>query len=568
MKALPIILTTLLLTAFSFGVYSQDSQDPCTNCEGGSVTGTNASGLGTTPTATGHSSLAGGHTTTAAGAYSFAFGYRSKAIGSSSIAFGSMVEANTTSSIVIGQFLKSTATGGFLLGAGYGSTSPMINNNANTLMIGFNSQYPTLFISNSIGSESTGKIGIGNMTNPSSKLHIYSDEHEAAEINLEHRSTGSRQYSQVLLGTHSIRAGNAENMVFTPAKGRNFAFVTGNVGINTTAPTQALDVDGNLRLRNNASIGTWSNHSLSFNTNSASRMVILPNGNIGIATITPDTKLHIDGDITVSGLANEKGDQIVTSDRNGKLMLIPVNFSGDNLGNHIATQNLSLGEYGLTYNLNNEAGLKITKTNDIYIAKNLAVNENIAIRGGLYGYSPSNSENWNKLEIFGSTLPDAAKIEVCDGSGDYWRSIKFIVQGGTADYQFFINNRITMRVLSNKVEMGTDAIPTALNVYGIVNAREVKVSLGSWSDYVFEPGYKLRKLSDVEDFILANGHLPDIPSATTVIENGVNLGEMDALLLKKIEELTLYVIELEKNNNQISAEIEKLKTLVSSSKSQ
>jgi hypothetical protein len=110
---------------------------------------------------------------------------------------------------------------------------------------------------------------------------------------------------------------------------------------------------------------------------------------------------------------------------------------------------------------------------------------------------------------------------------------------------------MAMRVRSNKVEMGSDAIPTALNVYGIVNAREVKVSLDNWSDYVFEPGYNLRKLSDVEDFILIHGHLPDIPSASTVIENGVNLGEMDAMLLKKIEELTLYVIELQRQLDEI-----------------
>jgi hypothetical protein len=260
---------------------------------------------------------------------------------------------------------------------------------------------------------------------------------------------------------------------------------------------------------------------------------------------------------------------LVAADENGRLMAIEDSeVPGDNLGNHIATQNLSLGEYGLTYTTNNEAALKITKTNDIYIAKNLAVNENIAVKGGLYGYSPAGGENWNKLQIFGSSLPDAAKIEVCDGSGDNWRSIKFLVQGGTADYQFSINSKMTMRIRSNKIEMGSDEIPTALNVYGIVNAREVKVSLGSWSDYVFEPGYNLRKLSDVEDFILTHGHLPEIPSASSVIENGVNLGEMDALLLKKIEELTLYVIELQKNNEQMSTEIENLKTLVTSSKNQ
>ena len=298
MKALHIILTGLFLTAFSFAVHSQ-----CTNCQDATITGINASGLGTSPTATGHSSLAGGHTSLASGAYSFAFGYESKAIGSSSIAFGSMVEANTNSSVVIGQFLKSTATGGFLLGAGYGWNDPMINNSASTLMVGFNSQYPTFFVSSSNGSTSTGKIGIGNVTNPSSKLHLLADEHEAAEIKLEHRSTGIRQYAQVLLGTHSIRAGDLENMVFTTPDSRNFAFVNGNVGINTTAPTQKLDVDGNIRLRNDAAIGTWTKHSLSFNTNKVSRMVILSNGNIGIGNDDPVAKFQVkNGDIFIEDI--------------------------------------------------------------------------------------------------------------------------------------------------------------------------------------------------------------------------------------------------------------------------
>ncbi len=298
MKTLSIILTGLFLTAFSFAVHSQ-----CTNCQDSTITGVNASGLGTSPTATGHSSLAGGLNSTASGDYSLAFGYESKAIGSSSIAFGSMVEAKTTSSVVIGQFLKSTATGGFLLGAGYAWDNPMINNSANTLMIGFNSQYPTFFISNSIGSESTGKIGIGNVTNPSSKLHLLADQDEAAEIKLEHCSIGIRQYAQVLLGTHSIRAGDAENMVFTTPDSRNFAFVNGNVGINTTDPTQKLDVDGNIRLRNDAAIGTWTKHSLSFNTNKVSRMVILPNGNIGIGSGDPVSKFQVkDGDIFIEDI--------------------------------------------------------------------------------------------------------------------------------------------------------------------------------------------------------------------------------------------------------------------------
>jgi hypothetical protein len=239
MKTLDLIVIVVLLSFMNLTAIGQ-----CTFCSGGNVTGTNASGLGTSPTATGHSSFAGGHTATASGDYSFAFGYQSQATGSSSIAFGSKVEASTTSSMLFGRHLKAMSSGSCIIGTGDGPDYYLINSEAYSLMVGFDSQYPTLFVSSSYGSSSTGKIGIGNITSPTSKLHILSDEHEAAEIKLEHRTTGIRQYAQVLLGTHSIRAGNAENMVFTTPTGRDFEFQTGNVGIGTDHPDAKLQVTG------------------------------------------------------------------------------------------------------------------------------------------------------------------------------------------------------------------------------------------------------------------------------------------------------------------------------------
>jgi len=86
-----------------------------------------------------------------------------------------------------------------------------------------------------------------------------------------------------------------------------------------------------------------------------------------------------------------------------------------------------------------------------------------------------------------------------------------------------------------------------LAVGGKIIAEEVVVKLQSnWPDYVFEPGYKLPELEELQLFILRNKHLPDVPSANEIEENGISLGEMNSLLLKKIEELTLYVIELKK----------------------
>jgi hypothetical protein len=88
-----------------------------------------------------------------------------------------------------------------------------------------------------------------------------------------------------------------------------------------------------------------------------------------------------------------------------------------------------------------------------------------------------------------------------------------------------------------------------------VKCKQVEVTLTGWSDFVFEKDYNLMPLADVDKYIKENNHLPGVPSANEVISNGNNLGEMDAILLKKIEELTLYVIELKKENEELKAKI-------------
>lgn len=81
---------------------------------------------------------------------------------------------------------------------------------------------------------------------------------------------------------------------------------------------------------------------------------------------------------------------------------------------------------------------------------------------------------------------------------------------------------------------------------GVVRARELKVKLGNWPDYVFGNDYTLMPLNEVEEFISVNGHLPNIPKAAEVEDEGLNIGEMNRLLMEKIEELTLYIIDLQK----------------------
>lgn len=96
-----------------------------------------------------------------------------------------------------------------------------------------------------------------------------------------------------------------------------------------------------------------------------------------------------------------------------------------------------------------------------------------------------------------------------------------------------------------------------LSVNGKIRAHGVKIYT-DWADYVFEDSYKLSTLLEVENHINKYGHLKDIPSALEVEEKGIELGEMNKLLLQKIEELTLYLIQLNKEIEVIKTKINKL----------
>ena len=114
--------------------------------------------------------------------------------------------------------------------------------------------------------------------------------------------------------------------------------------------------------------------------------------------------------------------------------------------------------------------------------------------------------------------------------------------------------RVRIQTATGNVGIGTANPTQKLSVNGTIRAKEVIVDTG-WSDYVFEDGYKLKALSEVEAFVKAEKHLPGIPSAKEVAENGVSVGEMQSKLLAKIEELTLHQIALEKENRALRTRV-------------
>lgn len=100
-----------------------------------------------------------------------------------------------------------------------------------------------------------------------------------------------------------------------------------------------------------------------------------------------------------------------------------------------------------------------------------------------------------------------------------------------------------------------------LEVNGRIRAKEIKVEASPWPDFVFEDSYQLPSLTESEIFIKEKGHLPNIPTAQEVEQDGVALGRMNALLLQKIEELTLHLIEKDKAINILQEQVEKIEEI-------
>lgn len=289
----------------------------------------------------------------------------------------------------------------------------------------------------------------------------------------------------------------------------------------------------------NLSFSQWTTNGTNiFNSNS---------GNVGIGINTPTEKLHVAGNIKfgsstggpasnsiewfTSSFGSGFGHKIYSIDPGGRtdLRIAGRHNSGSwiDIMTFTSDGNVGIGETSpqFKFEVNSISRFKAPSN----------TNANIIIQGGVgvgTGYQAwwlTGGNGILKIGGNGATEPSTGAINI--------------------DY-------------TGKVGIGTTSMGSfQLAVEGKIGAREVHVTLQNpWPDYVFRDKYNLLPLDQLEKYILINNHLPDMPSEQQIKESGgIELGDMNTRLLKKIEELTLYIIQLKKENETIKKDIERLK---------
>lgn len=281
-------------------------------------------------------------------------------------------------------------------------------------------------------------------------------------------------------------------------------------------------------------IGTKDNRRLAIKTNNQEKMTILPNGYTGIGTSTPSSLLTLQQTSTSGGL----------------IVKAPV---GANIPkNYMSIRSLEATGYGTE--IFTSGRLDFTTGENIFMTANNIFFQGNTIVGRTGDPSslatakssrtmPFEANVWNGSQ---GVLTYAGIQNIASTTVNSAHRLAFKLAATFTDLS---NGTEAFSILSNgNVGIGTTDPKVKLAVNGDIKATKLTVTQTPWADYVFDKSYKLPTLKEISEFIKENHHLPGIPSEAEVKKNGINVGENQALLLKKVEELTLYLID---QNNRI-----------------
>ncbi|MDD7886047.1 hypothetical protein [Flavivirga sp. 57AJ16] len=295
---------------------------------------------------------------------------------------------------------------------------------------------------------------------------------------------------------------------------------------------------------------------------------------VGIGTTSPSAKLEVKrlGN-TLGGKWIPNNSYLTLDSGNGSMLLLDPNEIYGSSALHFGSKSGDIAVFRTVSETSNASDKMIIKNNGNVGIGTMAPYEKLQVNGLIRIGSATNVDNDSPGIVLASNddfLYDGQYINhyafgfhgYQDGSTTFAEP-QNTYMSGYFGVDFFTLGQNRMRISHDGiVSIGTVNRQPGykLAVNGNIKAKEIKVETG-WSDFVFENNYKLPTLKEVEQHIKEKGHLKDIPSAEEVAKNGVFLGEMDAKLLQKIEELTLYTIAQEKRMNKLEEENETLKVI-------
>ncbi|GAB3433135.1 hypothetical protein [Niabella aquatica] len=258
-------------------------------------------------------------------------------------------------------------------------------------------------------------------------------------------------------------------------------------------------------------------------------------GNVGIGTINPSANLHIGkrettvvtNEVNIDRVAIQPyyhtgGPWFINSRDNPNKAYLDIKYGASKIYTIDHTGNVGIGT------ITPSAKLNI----DPQGAGGIIIGNPNTLSGGYTSLALKISDNQNGY----------ASVSSIKASGNAYGILALNENGGS-------------------VGIGTATPTEKLSVNGKIRAKEIKVENNNWPDYVLEKTYKLPTLQQTEYFIQQNGHLEGVPSAKEVAKNGIELGMNQAALLKKIEEMTLHLIDINKRMEQLEKEIKRLNKL-------
>lgn len=247
---------------------------------------------------------------------------------------------------------------------------------------------------------------------------------------------------------------------------------------------------------------------------------------VGIGTVAPFTKLYVDNGISTFNRGNSLGQIAAFRGLNSEQASIGTKDSYflSNVGIGTTSPN---GKLDIVKSVDNTSTISSFNnfSNDQLVLRN--ANTTAGAYAGIAFVGNAN-------ELLGRI--GYKRHPFGNGRGEFFISVD---DAGTVTEAMLIDK-------TGNIGIGSTNLTEKLNVDGTVRSRKVKVEAAGWPDYVFSSDYTLRPLNELEQFIEQNQHLPEVPSAKEIEANGLDLGDMEATLLKKIEELTLYTIQQEK----------------------